>query len=69
MTAVVICIERDSFVAALVALEYLHKQIIPEGAMAARLQSAIEDLTRAHAVSLAIDAQIHMPALCRRQAG
>jgi hypothetical protein len=68
MSAVVICIERDSYIAAIVALEHLLKQVSPEGTMGARLQAAIEDLTRAHAVSLVLDAQIHMPALLRRQA-
>ena len=66
---IVICIDRDTYVAALVATEQLLKQFGPEGIAGARLQAAVEDLKRAHAYYTAFDARITTPALLKRQAG
>jgi len=64
---IVICIDRDTYVTALVALEQTSKRVGPDGLGGARLAAAIEDFKRAHAYYLAVDARITTPALLRRQ--
>jgi hypothetical protein len=51
-----------------IALEQLLKQFGPAG-VGGRLQAAIEDLNRAHAYYMAVDARITTPALLRKQVG
>jgi hypothetical protein len=63
----VICIERDSYISAVVALQILI-EMSPEGSESKRQYAdALADFRRAHAMYLAVDAQITTPALLRRQ--
>ena len=67
MSPVVICVEFQSFVSAVAAMEEIIKFIGP-GACRTRMQDALNDFNRAHATACAIDAHITTPALLRRQA-
>jgi hypothetical protein len=67
--AVVICVDSESYVSAIVALDELAKQLEDGSVTKLRLQSARQDFERAHAMYQAVDARITTPALLRRQAG
>ena len=57
-------VEQDNAI----AREQMLKRIGPDGLGGARLGAAIDDLKRAHAYFMAVDARITTPALLRRQA-
>ena len=63
----VLCIERDSYISAVVALTLIIERLPAE--QGAPYVDALADFRRAHAMYLAVDAQIHTPALLKRQAG
>lgn len=63
---VVLCVDWQTYVSATAAIEVLLKQF-PKLDGAPKLADALNDLRRAHATYLAMDAQIHTPALLRRQ--
>lgn len=64
---VVLCIEWETYVSAVAALETLVGQF-PNLPSAPKLNAAVADMHRAHANYLAIETEIHLPALLRRQA-
>ena len=63
--SVVICVDMETYCCACAALQFAIDQSDTLGALKAR--EALEDLRRAHANSLAVEAQFVTPALLRRQ--
>jgi hypothetical protein len=61
---VVICIDFDSYITAIAALETLAGQLPSE---AERIRSAASDFKRAHATYALLESQVITPALLRRQ--
>lgn len=62
----ILAVERDSYISACVALQIMIDRLPPE--QGAPYVDALADFRRAHAYSMAVDAQIHVPALLKRQA-
>lgn len=65
MSPIVICIDFESYIAAVASMETLAINL-PD--MTDQLSVAIADFKRAHASYAMIDSQLHMPAFLRRQA-
>jgi hypothetical protein len=61
----VLCIDRASYISAVVALQLMIERLPAE--QGAPYVEALADFRRAHAYAMAVDAQIHTPALLRRQ--
>jgi hypothetical protein len=65
---VVLCVDFESFIAALAAMEHLAATLAPS-LVADKQAAAVADFKRAHACSMAVEARITTPALLRKQAG
>jgi hypothetical protein len=63
----VLAVDRDSYVCAVVALQTVIDLATSDTQLKADMSAALSDFRRAHAYSMAVDAQIHTPALLRRQ--
>ena len=61
----ILAIERDSYLSAVVALQIMIERLPKE--LGAAYATALADFRRAHAYSMAVEAQIHTPALLKRQ--
>lgn len=65
---VMICVEHQTYICAITALEYLAGLPAHKGPTATRFLDAYADLKRAHAMFLLYESAVLTPALLKRQA-